>query len=204
MVGATGFEPATFRSRTGRSTRLSHAPTHCLDGSVSGHSVPRSRTECSRPQILEFQVLRGPGGNWGGTWTAGLGVVPVRASWLLSPKTSIPHPNIRAFAAPSFSSRSWPAVHPWAAKHIAPDEDQRRRAGFQSGSLVLRAIYSHRKATIGSTRAVLTAGPQRAAKAAAPSRHAARAAAARRRTRGGWRVAVPREVSRDSCPRRFP
>ena len=27
MVGATGFEPATFRSRTGRSTRLSHAPT---------------------------------------------------------------------------------------------------------------------------------------------------------------------------------
>ena len=29
LVGATGFEPATFRSRTGRSTRLSHAPTNC-------------------------------------------------------------------------------------------------------------------------------------------------------------------------------
>jgi hypothetical protein len=26
MVGATGFEPATFRSQSGRSTRLSHAP----------------------------------------------------------------------------------------------------------------------------------------------------------------------------------
>ena len=35
MVGATGFEPATFRSRTGRSTRLSHAPTYMhLYGSV--------------------------------------------------------------------------------------------------------------------------------------------------------------------------
>src|ERR1700681_2112552 len=29
VIGATGFEPATFRSRTGRSTRLSHAPTNC-------------------------------------------------------------------------------------------------------------------------------------------------------------------------------
>src|SRR5688572_8506313 len=28
MVGATGFEPATSRSRTERSTRLSHAPTN--------------------------------------------------------------------------------------------------------------------------------------------------------------------------------
>ena len=27
VVGATGFEPATFRSQSGRSTRLSHAPT---------------------------------------------------------------------------------------------------------------------------------------------------------------------------------
>ena len=27
LVGATGFEPATFRSQSGRSTRLSHAPT---------------------------------------------------------------------------------------------------------------------------------------------------------------------------------
>ena len=27
MVGATGFEPATSRTRTVRSTRLSHAPT---------------------------------------------------------------------------------------------------------------------------------------------------------------------------------
>ena len=26
LVGATGFEPATFRSQSGRSTRLSHAP----------------------------------------------------------------------------------------------------------------------------------------------------------------------------------
>ena len=30
MVGATGFEPATSRSRTERSTRLSHAPTEQL------------------------------------------------------------------------------------------------------------------------------------------------------------------------------
>ena len=31
VVGATGFEPATFRSQSGRSTRLSHAPNrnHC-------------------------------------------------------------------------------------------------------------------------------------------------------------------------------
>ena len=29
MVGATGFEPATSRSRTVRSTKLSHAPTLC-------------------------------------------------------------------------------------------------------------------------------------------------------------------------------
>jgi hypothetical protein len=27
MVGAAGFEPTTFRSQSGRSTRLSHAPT---------------------------------------------------------------------------------------------------------------------------------------------------------------------------------
>jgi hypothetical protein len=30
VVGATGFEPAASRSRTERSTRLSHAPTDCL------------------------------------------------------------------------------------------------------------------------------------------------------------------------------
>src|SRR6202021_1958687 len=37
LVGATGFEPATFRSRTGRSTRLSHAPTFlCLKFSAPG------------------------------------------------------------------------------------------------------------------------------------------------------------------------
>src|SRR4029453_10136800 len=29
LVGATGFEPATFRSQSGRSTRLSHAPDRC-------------------------------------------------------------------------------------------------------------------------------------------------------------------------------
>ena len=53
LIGATGFEPATFRSRTGRSTRLSHAPTsHTSTVSGSVHSVPRSRTEPRSPEFL--------------------------------------------------------------------------------------------------------------------------------------------------------
>ena len=39
MVGATGFEPATSRSRTERSTRLSHAPTN--DQYTGGTPDPR-------------------------------------------------------------------------------------------------------------------------------------------------------------------
>ena len=111
MVGATGFEPATFRSRTGRSTRLSHAPTRASTGSVLlGHSVPRSRTECSRPQILEFQVLRVPGGNWGSNRDGGLGVVPARASVLLHTgyiDSTSEHLHIRARR---FSSSFWPST----------------------------------------------------------------------------------------------
>ena len=47
LVGATGFEPATPRSRTECSTRLSHAPTTCLAYQIDGAS---DRMTAGRPR----------------------------------------------------------------------------------------------------------------------------------------------------------
>ncbi len=46
MVGKAGFEPAISRSRTERDTRLRYFPMSCFLARSTGHSVPRSRTEC--------------------------------------------------------------------------------------------------------------------------------------------------------------
>jgi hypothetical protein len=49
LVGATGFEPATFRSQSGRSTRLSHAPDRCYCIAVTAGGMGRhpSAASCS-------------------------------------------------------------------------------------------------------------------------------------------------------------
>jgi hypothetical protein len=52
MVGTTGFEPATFCSRSRRATRLRHVPTFALR--------LRSRTEDSRPARKEGRILYSP------------------------------------------------------------------------------------------------------------------------------------------------
>ena len=40
LVGMTGFEPATSRSRTERSTKLSHIPTRTYDFSTPAEGLP--------------------------------------------------------------------------------------------------------------------------------------------------------------------
>src|SRR6266511_3960374 len=48
LVGARGFEPPTSRSRTERSTRLSHAPTsEWIIGKATPGVKPHNRTERS-------------------------------------------------------------------------------------------------------------------------------------------------------------
>src|SRR6266568_41598 len=65
MVGASGFEPPTSRSRTVRSTRLSHAPTGfevCnfkleLDSRVASYDCQTDRRNCN-PQIAQITQLK--------------------------------------------------------------------------------------------------------------------------------------------------
>jgi general stress protein 26 len=50
MVGATGFEPAASRSRTERSTRLSHAPTNPYSSVLSDRVHSRVHSAAVKPQ----------------------------------------------------------------------------------------------------------------------------------------------------------
>lgn len=56
MVGVTGFEPATPRSRTVCSTRLSHTPTRCTWGMNDSHLIAFAGL-AGQALIRFFQVL---------------------------------------------------------------------------------------------------------------------------------------------------
>ena len=52
LVGARGFEPPTSRSRTVRSTRLSHAPTEMDDREGS------ERCQIGRQDVIALALVR--------------------------------------------------------------------------------------------------------------------------------------------------
>ena len=73
MVGATGFEPATSRSRTERSTRLSHAPTN---DQYNRWKLPTPNFQLPNGPLRALRSLRGLRGSLG-VWELGVGSLRV-------------------------------------------------------------------------------------------------------------------------------